>query len=86
MDGFPDYFCAGCTSILQQLEHARKAAPPLSSVLEDLEEQSRRGEPFDMTDSGIMNVSRRMEQHERHTGHSLSSFLRSKLPNWPYLG
>jgi hypothetical protein len=83
---FRDYVCPECASILQELEDAREVAPPLSSVLEDLEEQARRGERFQARDSHIIDVARRMEQHEMRTGHSLGSFLRSKLPNWPYLG
>jgi hypothetical protein len=34
----------------------------------------------------IMEVSRRMEQHEKRTVHSLQPFLRSNLPDWPDLG
>jgi hypothetical protein len=84
-DDFLYNFCAECTSILDEFEDAWKAAPPLSSVVEDLEEQARRGEPLTF-DSKIINASRRMEQHQIRTGHSVASFLRTGLPYRPYFG
>jgi hypothetical protein len=86
IDDFAPDSCVECSSILRDLKSALKTVPPLSVVTEDLEDQARRGESFQTFDSPIFDICRRMDQHEIRAGHSLRSFLRSKLPNWPYFG